>query len=178
MDFVKAMRLLLEISDETLGIGKREQLDTKYRVRKSARAVLVNEKGEVAIQHLAIPNYYKLPGGGVEQGESLEEALKREIKEEVGCDCEIEKEVGVIIEYRNEMNLLHISYCYTARVVGVLGEAEYEQGELDEGQRNIWVAPEEARALFKGSVTNIYKSKFIVLRDGTFFAEALKSGLS
>ena len=35
--------------------------------------------------------YYVIPGGGVEEGESLEEALIREIKEELGIDIEIVK---------------------------------------------------------------------------------------
>ncbi len=166
------MKFLAEISDETLGVGKREQLNTTYIVRKSARAVLMNEKGEVALQHLRKNNYYKLPGGGVEQGESILEALTREVKEEVGCSCEVGKEIGIVIEYRNEHNLLHISYCYLARVVGTLGEAAYEQGEIDEDQTTIWVSPEEGWKLIQGSITDIYKSKFIVARDGRFFAEA------
>lgn len=169
------MRLLTEINDETLGIGEAEQLNTTYIVRKSARAVLFNEVGEVAIQHLSIPGYYKLPGGGIDQGETVEEALKREVKEEVGCDCEIIDEVGVIIEYRNEDNLLHISYCYTARVVGAIGEPEYEGGEIDEGQSTVWVLPEEGVRLINEGAPETYNGKFIVRRDGLFIKTAVSS---
>jgi len=35
--------------------------------------------------------YWIFPGGGVKFGENLEEALKREIKEELGMEIEIEK---------------------------------------------------------------------------------------
>ena len=38
--------------------------------------------------------YYVLPGGKIEYGESSEEALKREIKEEISCSIEIGKIVG------------------------------------------------------------------------------------
>jgi len=42
--------------------------------------------------------YYILPGGGVEDGESIMEALSREIKEETGLNIEIDKK---ICEYNN-----------------------------------------------------------------------------
>ncbi len=38
-----------------------------------------------------IQNYYTFPGGGLEQGETLEEGVKREVEEEFGIEVEIEK---------------------------------------------------------------------------------------
>lgn len=35
--------------------------------------------------------YYAFPGGGLEEGETLEEGTKREIKEEFGIEVEVEK---------------------------------------------------------------------------------------
>lgn len=37
--------------------------------------------------------YYVFPGGGVEEGESVEEAAVREIKEETGLDAKIDKKL-------------------------------------------------------------------------------------
>ena len=85
------MKLLKEITERSLGVSDKEILEEKFRFRKSARAVLLNDKNEVCLQHVTKWNYYKLPGGGVEIGETVEEALKREMKEEVGCDLIIEK---------------------------------------------------------------------------------------
>ena len=74
-------------------------------------------------------NYYKLPGGGVEEGEDLQIALKRECKEEIGCNVEIIREVGQINEYRKMFNIKQISFCFLAKVVGGKGEPELTEGE-------------------------------------------------
>jgi len=59
---------------------------------KVASLILENDRGEVLLLlrddkvGLAYPNTWDLIGGMVEKGESVEEALKREVKEEVGHD--------------------------------------------------------------------------------------------
>lgn len=39
--------------------------------------------------------YWSIPGGGMEPGESIREAARREVKEETGIDCEITGLVGI-----------------------------------------------------------------------------------
>jgi ADP-ribose pyrophosphatase YjhB (NUDIX family) len=47
------------------------------------RAMLIEGDGIVLVKHGYLPGWY-LPGGGVEAGESLGEALAREVEEEAG----------------------------------------------------------------------------------------------
>lgn len=56
-------------------------------------AIIENENKEILCAlrspEMTLPNYWEFPGGKIEEGESKEEALKREIKEELGCVIEV-----------------------------------------------------------------------------------------
>ncbi len=169
------MKLLKELTDADFGETDSEILGKTFELRKSARAIIVNEAGEIAVQYLANHFFHKLPGGGVENDETVEEALIREIREEVGCDIEIEKEIGLVIEYRKGHTLLHMSYCYLVRVDGPITESHLEQAEVDEGMSTIWMPPELAIAKMETDVPNTYQGKFILQRELAFLREYLKT---
>lgn len=167
-------RLLVEITDHSLGLdGGIEALGERYRLRKSARVVLLNDDNQMAVQHLSNHAYHKLPGGGVESGESLSVTAKREILEEVGCQCNILSEIGMVIEYRNIDKLLHISYCFVAQVDGKVGEPTLEQAEVNEGQVTKWLPATEVLAMMKSDQPQIYKAHFILKREISFLEEYL-----
>jgi putative (di)nucleoside polyphosphate hydrolase len=56
--------------------------------RKGVSALILNNKKEFLLVNLNSfeDKYFAIPGGGVEEGESLQDAVYREIKEELGID--------------------------------------------------------------------------------------------
>jgi len=135
--------------------------------------VLLNDRGEVSIQHARKWDYYKLTGGCVEIGETEEDALRREIIEEVGCAITIEDELGIILEWRNQRNLLYLSYGYLCRVHGDIGKPQYEQDEIDDDFKPIWIPLEESIKLMKQHMrSQPYEARFMVTIEKRFLEEA------
>lgn len=86
------MRLLFEIDT------KDYDPNGKAFVRSSVRGIIIRD-GKVAMVHSLKYDYYKFPGGGMEDGESLEESLLREVAEESGLQ--------VILPSIREYGLVH-----------------------------------------------------------------------
>ncbi|KRE62384.1 NUDIX domain-containing protein [Nostocoides sp. Soil756] len=63
---------------------------TDHRIRRGARGLVIDEHDSVLLVHfdwdgLDIPGgFWACPGGGIEEGELPEDALRRELEEEVG----------------------------------------------------------------------------------------------
>lgn len=117
--YTNCMKLLSEISEQSLGLCDSSPLDISYRLRKGVRAVMRNVAGEMALEHIGRDDFYKLPGGGVERGETNIDALNREIQEEAGCAIRDIRPLGIVIEYRQSAGLLQISWLRGARGRGV-----------------------------------------------------------
>lgn len=67
---------------------------------------------------------YDLPGGGLDEGELLEDALKREVLEETGCKVVSHTQIGTLsftypyMKESQQINLRHIGVIYNTTVTG------------------------------------------------------------
>jgi ADP-ribose pyrophosphatase YjhB (NUDIX family) len=167
------MRHLLTLKDEDLFTDAKNRMPEGWFKRTAARAVLFSEIGEVYLLKMSTRHYHKLPGGGVNEGESLETALSRELLEEIGCSAAIKGELGEIIEYRNREEMEQHSYCYIAKQSGPIGDTALEDGEVDDGAETVVAKNiDEAIMLLENDKPTNYEGHFIRQRDLRFLREA------
>jgi 8-oxo-dGTP diphosphatase len=161
------MELINEIYEKDIGHIS-ENTDVAYKLRKAARAIVINDSGKTALLYVSKNNYHKIPGGGIEEGEGIEIALHREVMEEVGVNIDVLGEIGIIIEYRNEFQQLQISYCYYAKVKGDIKETTFTDEEISDGFKLKWVDFDEAISILENDIPDNYVGKFIQSRDLMF----------
>lgn len=104
----------------------------------AAHAFIVRNDGKFLITHRVTsddhsPNVYDLPGGSIEVGEEIVDALKREVKEETGLIVKVDKPLFVFSfmsgPLRHQFQIIY--------------ECEYTSGEVklnpDEHDSYMWV---------------------------------------
>ncbi len=113
---------------------------------------IVNPKGEVLLCHSEKwMDNYTIPGGHIELGERIEEALKREVKEEVGLDVKpvrllLTQEAIYSKEFYKRRHYIFLDY---------LCKARNDRVRIDnkEIQSYIWVKPREGLKLHVDTYT-------------------------
>ncbi len=93
-----------------------------YTERLSAYALLFDENRLLVVKHRGL---LFLPGGGVDDGESLEEAVYREVFEEVGWTVQVGGKVGSAAQYAfqpvKRLYVNKISHFFTAKTINRSG---------------------------------------------------------
>jgi 8-oxo-dGTP pyrophosphatase MutT (NUDIX family) len=133
------MQILTEIfRDQGVNIyGKTDHLS-------AVRAVVLRGK-KLLMVYSPVNGDYKFPGGGVEENENSELALKREVAEECGMNLtRILEEIGSIVEYAIPMKVkfdifkMTSSY-YLCEVDSGFTSQHLDAFEKDLGFQPVWV---------------------------------------
>ncbi len=83
-------------------------------------AFILNEKGELLLQlrnKAPEKEYWSIPGGKVELFETFEEAVKREVKEEVGVEVEVNRLLGICDHIIKNEGRHWVSPSYLCKIV-------------------------------------------------------------
>lgn len=152
------------------------------RIRFSSRGIILNKEGQIALLLKVNKNEYKLIGGGIENNEKPEEAFIRESLEECGCNIEIQKFLGKIIEEKSQDNFIQESYVFVATVKNDNKQLSLTLKEKEEGSKLVWTSLKEAIYLIENCESflkpskyeNLYHSKFIIRRDAKILKYYMK----
>ncbi|HHQ8911419.1 TPA: NUDIX hydrolase [Bacillus cereus] len=101
-------------------------------IRNRGAAIIVQEGKIALIKRIREDEtYYVFPGGGIEEGETPEEATKREAYEELGVHIEVEHLIAEV-EYKGT------EYYFNAHIIGgVFGSGKAEEFEMKD--RGIYI---------------------------------------
>ncbi|UII55916.1 NUDIX hydrolase [Cytobacillus spongiae] len=108
-----------------------------------AYVLLFDEQGEnvLMVKNMGEKtSYYTLPGGAVEQGETLEEAAIREVKEETGFDIEVEGIFSIGEAFFEDRGHHAIFFTFRGKIIG--GEINISMPE--EIEEIIWMDAQKA----------------------------------
>lgn len=70
-------------------------------------------------------------GGGVEAGEDLDTAIRRELKEELGVDVEVIRKIGVVSDYYNLIHRHNINNYFLCKAVS-FGDKHLTKDEIED----------------------------------------------
>lgn len=105
----------------------------EYKLRPSAYALLLDEAGYLAV--VEAPDGFFLPGGGIESGESAQDAVLREIGEETGQGAHLLWHLAEADQYI-DIWLKRSSFYLAELDPDPEGSGEYQVH---------WLAPEQAK---------------------------------
>lgn len=112
---------------------------------------IIKQEDKFLIMRVNKSNYYHIPGGHIEIGEDSEQALIREIKEEIGCNVQKANlfEIQENFWIRDDKKCHGIEFYYIVQPKELLPMKNYEKIEIDKGEKKLlefkWVTSDELR---------------------------------
>ena len=128
-------------------------------LRNAVRAVIA-DKNKILMVFLGKTKEYKFPGGGMENNETIEEALNREVLEEIGHKInKIGEKIGTITEYSiakegNNNIFKMVSEYYTVKIDKNKTEQSLDEYEKELKFKPIWIETETAYKINKSLIEN------------------------
>lgn len=133
--------------------------------RITARAIVKNRDGLYAVMYADKFKLHSLPGGGVEDGEDVLTALRREVYEETGCICDEIKELGIVAENRASLDYTQINYYFVVTTKHT--PSKNHLTEAEQANRTVvrWHTFDEMVRLINEQEFDRVQGKYLKARD-------------
>ncbi|KMT65294.1 NUDIX hydrolase [Catenovulum maritimum] len=173
------MRLLRKATHPD--VLKLQSSDIKQFTRKATRAIVLKQE-KILMLYTKRYDDYTLPGGGIDEGETIVQGFKRELKEETGAqNIKDIQEFGIYEEfrpwYKGEHNVMHmISYCYLCSIDEEFTATQYEDYETRNGMEPVWINLYDAIKHNQETIARSNKKGLSIERE-TFLLEKIAQEL-
>lgn len=155
------MKTICELNDSILlGLSGRSEKPPRI----TARAIVKDQRGQYAVMYAEKYNIYTLPGGGVEKGEDVLTALRREVLEETGCTCDEIQQLGTIYENRASLDYTQVNH-YFVVTTNKVGQSRLTEAELANNTVVQWHIFEEMKRLISEPTFDRVQGKYLQARD-------------
>ena len=104
--------------------------------RRIARGIVYDDEGNFYFVRAERDDVFgkattiETAGGGVEEGEDLLQAIKRELNEELGVEVEVVQKIGVVSDYYNIIHRHNINNYFLCKVIS-FGDKHLTEEEID-----------------------------------------------
>ncbi|MGR5178147.1 NUDIX hydrolase [Vibrio parahaemolyticus] len=148
-----------------------DHLDDKKIIKRNATRAIAIDGENILLLYTERYHDYSLPGGGLDDGEDVIAGMVRELEEETGAtNIHAIKPFGIYEEfrpwYKDDADVMHmISYCYSCKVDRDLGETAYEDYEVKNGMKPLWVNIHEAIAFNEKTIAESDKKGMSIERE-------------
>ena len=165
------MRVICELNDKII-LGQDGLSDKVPRL--TARAIVRNQDGLYAVMYSDKFKLHSLPGGGVEDGEDVLTALRREVYEETGCVCDEIRELGIVAENRASLDYTQINFYYVVTTTHQPGQNHLTESEQASRTVVQWHTFNEMVRLINAQEFDRIQGKYLKARDVAALREYAK----
>lgn len=104
----------------------KHEIDNAHCFRVSVSA-LIFESEQVLLAHRRAIDWWNLPGGAIDPGETVTEGLRREVREETGLEIEVGQLVGVYSKPLKQEIVLAFRCQVTGGTLGVIDDDDIDE---------------------------------------------------
>ena len=145
------MRISIDVHDrkaekgmKTVDILGANRFENYTKTRDGSRAIII-QNGKILLTHETNSGWWLIPGGGIEEGETPEDCVIREVEEETGVIVRPTEHFLTIHEYYEEYR--YTGYFFICEVTGK-GQMRLTDAEMRRGVHPEWIPLHDAIDLF------------------------------